>query len=474
MRASISTAALPVLTTTAAIPLLVTGVVPRPDPHMPIPTGLAVAALAGVLLFVVLVGRRRRVLACLHAGARDVPTLVPLVAAGATGEESVWRLGTLQGLRGPIGLPAAFLGSSLLFALAHGARTPRPLTLHALTGGTFGAVFLATGRLTAAIAAHGTYNALVLAAAAGERHRSSAGSGLRERESTTADVVAELNAVSKRFGGRSALAGLTMQVTRGEVVALLGPNGAGKTTALSILLGLRRPDTGVVRVFDTDPRELDVRRRCGCTPQETSFPHTLRVREVIDLVRHHYPRPAETRELLELAGLTALANRQTGGMSGGERRRLAVALAFAGRPDLVFLDEPSTGLDVESRHLLWTAIRRYAAGGGTILLTTHYLEEAEALASRIAVIANGALIADGPIQEIRGLAGTGRVRVATPVPSLEGIERVVDEGAIAAIYTRDPAGVIRQLVAAGHSLDDLEVTRSTLEEAFLGLTRSGP
>jgi ABC-2 type transport system ATP-binding protein len=198
------------------------------------------------------------------------------------------------------------------------------------------------------------------------------------------------------------------------------------------------------------------------------------VREVIDLVRHHYPQPAETRELLELVGLTALANRQTGGLSGGERRRLAVALAFAGQPDIVFLDEPSTGLDVESRHLLWIAIRRYAASGGTILLTTHYLEEAEALASRVAVIADGALVADGPTHEIRGLAGTGRVRVATPVPSLEGIERVVDEGAIALIYTRDPAGVIRQLVAAGHSLDDLEVSRSTLEEAFLGLTRSGP
>jgi len=478
MTSSIPSWVVPVLSTTTAIPLLVTGAIPRPEPHMPSAAALAVASVAGTLLFVVLVGRRRTVLACLRAGAASVPALVPLVAAGATGEESVWRLGALQGLRGAVGLPAAFLSSSVLFALAHGARTPRPLTLHTLTGGTFGAVFLATGRLTAAIAAHGTYNALVLAAAAGERRQHaavrSAGGEPGSRENATPELVAELTAVSKHFGERPALTGLTMQVARGEVVALLGPNGAGKTTALSILLGLRRPDAGVVRVFGTDPRALEVRRRWGCTPQETSFPHTLRVREVIDLVRRHYPRPAETRELLELTGLARLADRQTGALSGGERRRLAVALAFAGRPELVFLDEASTGLDVESRHLLWAAVRRYAAGGGTILLTTHYLEEAEALASRVAVIANGALVADGPTHEIRARAGAGRVCVASPVPRLEGVERVVVDGRFAAIYTKDPAYVVRQLVAAGHSLDGLDVSRSTLEEAFLGLTRSEP
>jgi ABC-2 type transport system ATP-binding protein len=366
----------------------------------------------------------------------------------------------------------------VLFALAHRARTPRPLALHALSGATFGAIFLGTGRLAAAIAAHGTYNTLVLAAAAGERRAAAtvgpateARLGLRAPPRSSETPVAELDSVTKHFGARPALTGLTMCVARGEVVALLGPNGAGKTTALSILLGLRRPDAGAVRVFGSDPRRLDVRRRWGCTPQETSFPPTLRVGEVVELVRRHYPRPADTRELLELAGLTSLARRQTGGLSGGERRRLAVALAFAGRPELVFLDEPSTGLDIESRHLLWAAIRRYAGGGGTILLTTHYLEEAEALATRVAVIAAGALVADGPTQAIRGLTDTSRVRVAAPVPPLRGAERIAEEGSTVAIYTKDPAGVVRQLVAAGHALDELEVTRPTLEEAFLGLTQ---
>ncbi|HEY1367948.1 MAG TPA: ATP-binding cassette domain-containing protein [Gaiellaceae bacterium] len=471
-----------VLCVTAAVPLLVTSAVPRPEAHTSPTAALVLSAVAGALLFRVFVGRHRRVVACLRAGAQSVPALVPLVALGAATEESVWRLGALQGFRGVVGLPAAFVGSSLLFALAHGARALRPLSLHALSGAAFGAIFLATGRLTAAIAAHGTYNALVLAAAAGERRgasaRAAAGRSAAHARSGTTDPtaqgpVAELQAVTKHFGAQAALTGLTMQVERGEVVALLGPNGAGKTTALSILLGLRRPDTGLVRVFGHDPRRLAVRRRWGCTPQETSFPPTLRVGEVIELVRRHYPRPAETHELLKLAGLTPFAHRQTGGLSGGERRRLAVALAFAGRPELVFLDEPSTGLDVESRHLLWGAIRRYAADGGTMLLTTHYLEEAEALASRVAVIAAGALVADGPTEAIRALTGTSRVRVAPPIPALDGVERIAEEGSAVAIYTKDPGGVVRQLVAAGHPLDDLEVTRSTLEEAFLGLTRSG-
>jgi len=213
-------------------------------------------------------------------------------------------------------------------------------------------------------------------------------------------TAAALRAVTKRFGENRALDGVDLEIGVGEVVALLGPNGAGKTTALSLFLGLRRPDSGRAELFGSDPRRAAARQAIGATPQEGGFPLTLRVREIVDLVRAHFPRPAPRQELLERFGLEAVAGRQTGGLSGGERRRLSVALAFAGSPQAVFLDEPTTGLDVESRRAAWREIGRYAADGGTVLLTTHYLEEAEALASRIVLLARGRIVAEGTSAEL--------------------------------------------------------------------------
>jgi ABC-2 type transport system ATP-binding protein len=206
-------------------------------------------------------------------------------------------------------------------------------------------------------------------------------------------AIAALEHVTKSFGTRTALSDVSFAAPRGAIVALLGPNGAGKTTALSLLVGLRRPDTGTAHLFGADPRRTESRRRLGVTPQESAFPLTLRVREIVDLVRAHYPRPLRTDELLERFGLAKLAERQTGGLSVGERRRLAVALAFAGAPELVVLDEATTGLDVDSRRAAWEAIRDYAENGGTVLLTTHYLEEAEALCEEIALIGRGRIMA---------------------------------------------------------------------------------
>jgi ABC-2 type transport system ATP-binding protein len=208
-------------------------------------------------------------------------------------------------------------------------------------------------------------------------------------------TAAALRAVTKRFGETVALDRVELEVEAGAVVALLGPNGAGKTTALSILLGLRRADAGRAELFGEDPRRPAARAAVGVTPQEHGFPQTLRVREVVDLVRAHFARPASRSELLDRFRLTEIAHRQTGGLSGGERRRLAVALAFAGDPRAVFLDEPTTGLDVESRRAVWTHVGAYAARGGTVLLTTHYLEEAERLASRIVLLAHGRIAAAG-------------------------------------------------------------------------------
>ncbi len=211
----------------------------------------------------------------------------------------------------------------------------------------------------------------------------------------------ELIGVSKSFHTTRALDSLDLAVEEGEILALLGPNGAGKTTALRVLVGLLRPDHGRALLFRRDPRQLDARRLIGCTPQETNFPLTLRVRELVDLVRAHYRAPLPYDELETLFDLRGLERRQVGGLSGGERRRVACALAYAGDPELAVLDEPSTGLDVESRLHIWQSIREC---GRTTLLTTHYLEEAAALATRIAIIRAGKIVASGTVDDIAACA----------------------------------------------------------------------
>jgi len=208
-------------------------------------------------------------------------------------------------------------------------------------------------------------------------------------------IAAALRTVSKRFGEAVALDRVDLAVEAGEIVALVGPNGAGKTTALAILLGLRRPDEGTAEIFGVDPRQVRARLAVGVTPQESGFPPTLRVREIVELVRAHFPCAVPTDELLGRFRLDTIARRQAGGLSGGERRRLSVALAFAGDPAAIFLDEPTAGLDVESRRSVWAEIDRYSADGGAVLLTTHYLDEAERLAGRIVLLAQGRVVAEG-------------------------------------------------------------------------------
>ncbi len=233
------------------------------------------------------------------------------------------------------------------------------------------------------------------------------------------DPPAQVAGLEKRFGAEVALAGVDLRLEHGEILALLGPNGAGKTTLVSIMLGLRRADAGVARLFGRDPREPSSRACIGAVLQDVSFPGTLRPSEIVDLVAAHYPDPAGRDELLERFGLTSVARRQAGGLSGGQRRRLAVALAFAGRPRTVFLDEPSAGLDLESRRALWDVIRDFARSGGSVLLTTHHLDEAEALASRVAVIRKGRIAAEGTVDEIR--------RQAAQTLGLEGADPSLEE-----------------------------------------------
>jgi ABC-2 type transport system ATP-binding protein len=285
-------------------------------------------------------------------------------------------------------------------------------------------------------------------------------------------ILARAAEVSRRYGDVLALDGVTLDVAQGELVGLLGPNGAGKTTLVSLLTGVRKPTAGRVELCGGDPRDPASRRGLGVTPQETGLPPSLRVGEVVDFVRAHFPEPLGRDELLARFGLSDLVNRQTGGLSGGQKRRVAVALAFAGRPRIVFLDEPSTGLDVEARHALWDGIRTFSDEGGTVMLTSHYLEEIEALARRVVVIGGGRVLADDTVPAVRNLVAIRRVSLTSraPLPELPGVVGVERDGGRTHLMTADSDRLVRDLVDADLPFCDLEVRPTSLEEAFLTLT----
>ncbi|GGM21069.1 ABC transporter ATP-binding protein [Micromonospora yangpuensis] len=284
-------------------------------------------------------------------------------------------------------------------------------------------------------------------------------------------ILARAEQATRRYGDVLALDSVDLDVSAGELVGLLGPNGAGKSTLMNLLVGLRRPTAGRVQLFGGDPRDPAHRRSVGVTPQETGLPGTLRVGEVVDFVSAHYPDPVPRGELLDRFGLTDLVRRQTGGLSGGQRRRLAVALAFVGRPRLVLLDEPTTGLDVEARHTLWDAVRAFHADGGTVLLTSHYLEEVEALARRVVVIGRGRVLADDTVAAVRDVVGVRRVSLtADDLPELPGVTRVERAEGRTHLFTTDADRLVRDLVTGGVPFRDLEVRPTSLEKAFLAIT----
>lgn len=286
-------------------------------------------------------------------------------------------------------------------------------------------------------------------------------------------IVARATGVTRRYGDVIAVNDLTTELAAGEFLGMLGPNGAGKSTLISMFVGLRRPTKGRIELFGRDPRNVVARRRMGMTPQETGFPETALVTEVLDFVASHHAEPVDRGELLDRFALTRVARRQTGGLSGGEKRRLAVALAFVGRPELVFLDEPTAGLDVEARRTLWEAVRQFNQSGGAVVLTSHYLEEVEQLARRVIVIDRGRCVADGTVDALRRVSGLHRVSVTVPevptLPGVVGVERVDDR---VHLLTPDPDQLVRDLVLSGQPFHRLEVQPGSLEDAFLALTGS--
>jgi ABC-2 type transport system ATP-binding protein len=296
-----------------------------------------------------------------------------------------------------------------------------------------------------------------------------------ERKVDTALIVASLEGVSKSYGAVRALHAVNFGVRAGEVVALLGPNGAGKTTAVKLLLGLIQPNIGKVRVFDGNPTNPENRMRTGAMLQVGRVPETLRVREHIDLFSTYYENPLPLAEVLAIAGLEKLRDRKFGELSGGQKQRVLFALAICGNPDLLFLDEPTVGLDVEARRLLWDEIRRLVDRGKTVLLTTHYLQEADALADRVAVINQGEIIAQGTPADIKAKTAGKRIRCITSLSlaalrQIPGVTEVKEDREAVEIHAAEAELVVRELLSRDGSLSGLEITSAGLEEAFLALT----
>lgn len=285
--------------------------------------------------------------------------------------------------------------------------------------------------------------------------------------------------LQKSYGSVQALRGIDFEVARGEVFAFLGPNGAGKTTTVEILEGYRRADNGEVSVLGFDPAHAgtELRDRVGIVLQQSGIERELAVREFLTRMSRIYSRPADPDELIDMVGLTDKANARIKTLSGGQRRRLDLAASLIGSPDLVFLDEPTTGFDPGARRDAWQIIRELSSGGTTVILTTHYLDEAQQLADRVAVIASGAIVAEGDPDTLAGRdVAEARIKFRVPevkhdIPSVATDQ--TNENGWTTIRTSQPTRVLAEItgwaVDAGVELEGLEVLRPTLEDTYLSL-----
>jgi len=290
----------------------------------------------------------------------------------------------------------------------------------------------------------------------------------------------ELDSLVKTFrNGENtvrAVRGIDVIVQPGETVALLGPNGAGKSTTIDMLLGLLEPDSGSVEVFGSPPRDAVDRGAVGAMLQTGALIRDLSVWELVAMMASLYPSPLEVDDVLKLAGIHEIADRRTQKLSGGQTQRVRFAIALISNPDLLVLDEPTVAMDVEGRHGFWTTMREFASRGKTVLFATHYLEEADAYADRVVLMANGKIVADGPPNEIKAMVGTRSIRATIPAAALETLERlpgvthVERRGEAVVLACTDSDAAIRALLSTFPEAKDIEITGAGLEAAFIELT----
>ena len=298
------------------------------------------------------------------------------------------------------------------------------------------------------------------------------------RPAATAPPAVALSGLTKRFGAVTAVDGLDLIVSPGEVVAFLGPNGAGKTSTIDMMLGLSRPDAGTAEVFGLAPRTAVAQGLVTAVMQSGGLLKDLTVRETVELIAALFAHTRPVAEVLERAGLADIAGRRVGKCSGGQQQRLRFAMALLPEPELIILDEPTTGMDVEVRREFWNAIRADAEAGRTVLFATHYLDEADAYADRIVLVSGGKVVADGTAAEIKAMSAGRLVSVtwvdvtsaqAADLYGLDGVEDVEVRGDTVLVRTRNSDTVARHLLTATPA-HDLQVTSRGLEDAFLALT----
>jgi len=293
----------------------------------------------------------------------------------------------------------------------------------------------------------------------------------------------ELRGLEKSFrssaGVVQAVRGVDVSVEEGETVALLGPNGAGKSTTIDLLLGLQAPDSGTVSLFGGSPAQAISEGRVGAMLQTGGLLRQLTVRELVTMMGALYPHPLDVDETLSIARVEQLGKRRTEKLSGGETQRVRFAIALVSNPDLLVLDEPTVGMDVETRHAFWTTVRGIAGEGKTVLFATHYLDEADAYADRAVLMARGSVVADGPTTEIKAMVGTRTITATLPdvpldrllaLPGVSGGER---RGEAVVLVADDSDAAIRALLTQEPDARDIEIRGAGLEEAFLRLTTDG-
>ena len=285
-----------------------------------------------------------------------------------------------------------------------------------------------------------------------------------------------LSRLSKSYGKVRAVRSVDLVIAPGETVALLGPNGAGKTTAIDMVLGLTRPDSGSVSLFGMSPAQAVAAGVVGGMLQTGSLIEHLSVRELVTMVASLYPHPLGVDEVLQLTGAAAFADRQSTRLSGGQTQRVRFAIALVADPDLLLLDEPTSAMDVEARRAFWTSMRAVAARGKTVIFATHYLEEADAFADRIVLLARGEIVADGPATEIKAKVGGRTIRATLPgadvaqLAALPGVTNADRHGDAVILTCAGSDAALRGLLGRFPGARDIEVHGSGLEEAFLALT----